>query len=134
MAIIVTTGNIKENHSIIQPVFVQISNKGVLKNQYEQLEIKHQKLIQGLQDKELLPPNPSSKKRNSLSSSMESTDITGVRMEKAFYIALEEIKQKAAHLEGDAVVYMRYETDFLANPSNEFYLQMYGTVVKFEAE
>ncbi len=130
MPIIVTTGDLKETYQIIQPVFVQISNKGVLKNQYEQLELKYNKLLRELQEKGLLPADSVSKKRGSLSNSSENLDVTGHRMEKAFYIALEEIKLRAERLGGEAVVYMRYETDLLTNPNIEFYLQMYGTVVK----
>jgi hypothetical protein len=131
MDIIVTTGDLKEAYSIIQPVFVQISNKGVLKNQYDQLELKYAKLMLKLQEQGLLPKEDTGKKRGSMSASHEHTDSVGHRMEKSFYIALEEMKKRAESLGGQAIVYMRYETDLLANPTGEFYLQMYGTVVKF---
>jgi hypothetical protein len=129
MEIIVTTGDLKYAYSIIQPVFVQISNKGILKNQYDHLEVKHKNILQGLQEKGILPKEDN-KKRGTIAH--QSTSSTGHKMERAFYLALEEIKIHAQQLGGQAVVYMRYETDFVDSLPNEFYLQMYGTVVKFE--
>lgn len=134
MDIIVTTGDIKEAYKILQPIFVQISNKGVLKNHFDQLELKHQALLKTLREKTLLPMDSVAKKRGSLGVHDIQADATGARMEKAFYIALEELKQHAKSLGGNAVVAMRYETDLLANPNGEFYLQMYGTAVQIEEQ
>jgi hypothetical protein len=132
MEIIVTTGDLKYAYSIIQPIFVQISNKGVLKNQYDHLELKYKEVLHDLQEKGILPKEEH-KKRGTIAKAHEQTSSTGHKMEKAFYLALEEIKNRAKQLGGQAVVYMRYETDFLDSLPDEFYLQMYGTAVKFEA-
>ena len=133
MEIIITTGELKQAYTILQPIFVQISNKGVLKNQYELLEQKYHKFLEKLQDIGLVAQEYQPKKKGSLVGNDDKPDSVGHRMEKAFYIAIEELKKRAEYLKGDAVIAMRYETDLLTNPSGEFYLQMYGTVVKFDA-
>jgi Putative heavy-metal-binding len=128
----VTTGDLKQNYTIILPIFVQISNKGILKNEFEKLEIKYQILLKDLQEKGVLTPEHKGKKDSLRELTGENkSDIVGLRMEKAFYIAIEELKKKAEKLDADAVVSMRYETDLVSGNHADFYLQMYGTAVKF---
>ena len=52
--------------------------------------------------------------------------------EKAFYIAVEELKKKAALLDADAIIGMRQDIDLDTNGFSYFYLQMYGTAVKYK--
>lgn len=133
MDITVTTGDLKNAYTILQPIFVQISNKGILKNQYELLESKYHKFLEKLQDVGLVAQEADPHKKGTFAGKLDKPDSTGHKMEKAFYIAIEELKKRAVLLKGDAIVAMRYETDLLYNQSGEFYLQMYGTVVKFDA-
>ena len=51
--------------------------------------------------------------------------------EKAFFIAVQELKKRAALLEADAVIGMRQDIDLDTNAFQFFYLQMYGTAVKY---
>jgi uncharacterized protein YbjQ (UPF0145 family) len=49
--------------------------------------------------------------------------------DKAFYIAVQELKSRAEILNADAIVSMRQDIDLDTNGFQYFYLQMYGTVV-----
>ena len=131
MEVIITTGDIKNAYTILQPIFVQISNIGVLKNQFDLLELKHHEYLKVLQEKGVLTAETKTRKHGTLMLNEQKPDAIGFRMEKAFYIALEEMKQRATQINGQAIVYMRYETDFRSQTQGEFYLQMYGTVVQF---
>ncbi|MCF2554417.1 heavy metal-binding domain-containing protein [Faecalicatena contorta] len=51
--------------------------------------------------------------------------------EKAFYITVEELKKRAVILGADAIVCMRQDIDLDTNGFAYFYLQMYGTAVKY---
>ena len=68
-------------------------------------------------------------------------ELTGVRwygefsvgqsdFEKAFFVAVEELKKRAALLGADAIIGMRQDIDLDTNTFQFFYLQMYGTAVK----
>lgn len=51
--------------------------------------------------------------------------------EKAFFIATEELKKRGEMVGADAIICMRQDTDLDTNGFAYFYLQMYGTAVKF---
>ncbi|NJL11562.1 MAG: YbjQ family protein [Microscillaceae bacterium] len=132
-AVIVTTNDLAQAYDILSPVFVQISNRGILKNHAEKLEKEYQSFIEDLQAKGILGREASDEEVVLLSRKKELLlDLTGRRMERAFYVALEELKRKTRLFGGNAVVGMRYETDIL-NDNSEFYLQMYGTAVLLKA-
>jgi hypothetical protein len=50
--------------------------------------------------------------------------------EKAFFVAVEELKERAQMLGGNAIINMRQDIDLDTNGFAYFYFQMYGTVVK----
>ena len=50
---------------------------------------------------------------------------------KSFFIAVEELKKRAAILGADAIVAMRHDIDLDTNGLAYFYLQMYETAVKY---
>ncbi|MGH2396287.1 MAG: heavy metal-binding domain-containing protein [bacterium] len=52
--------------------------------------------------------------------------------EKAFFIAVQELKKRAAILGANAVIGMRQDIDLDTNTFQFFYLQMYGTAVEFK--
>lgn len=52
--------------------------------------------------------------------------------DKAFYIAVQELKSRASILNADAIISMRQDIDMDTNGFQYFYLQMYGTAVKFK--
>lgn len=51
--------------------------------------------------------------------------------DKAFFIAVQELKLRASLLKADAIVSMRQDIDLDTAGFQYFYLQMYGTAVKF---
>ena len=51
--------------------------------------------------------------------------------EAAFFIATEELKKRAEMVGADAIICMRQDIDMDTNGFAYFYLQMYGTTVKF---
>lgn len=53
--------------------------------------------------------------------------------EIAFFIAVEELKKRAAMLGAEGVVFMRQDIDLDREAYQFFYLQMYGTAVKFKS-
>lgn len=126
--VIITTGGLQASHQIIQPIFVQITNRGVLKNQMKSFEKEYEELIQSLQTQGLIHQDPA--KKDTMFQSNHS-NTTGLHMEKAFYIGMEELKKKAQLLGANAIIHLRYETDILADDA-DFYFQMYGTAVKME--
>lgn len=124
---IVTTGDLKSNYEIIGPVFFQITNKGLFGSALGTLVKKYKSQIE-------------EKKRKGT--------ITGERadwgflwgewsvgqndFEKAFFVAVEELKARAQMLGGNAIINMRQDIDLDTNGFAYFYLQMYGTVVKIK--
>ena len=52
--------------------------------------------------------------------------------DKAFYIAVRELEKKAIRMGADAVIGMRQDIDLDTVNFQYFYLQMYGTAVKFK--
>lgn len=54
------------------------------------------------------------------------------QFDQAFYIAVEELKIRAAMLGADAVISMRQDIDLDTTSFQFFYLQMYGTAIKFK--
>lgn len=96
--IVVTTTDLQQDYEIISPVLVQISNRGQFKNQLELLEVEYQNLIKNLKDKGFFEMKiKTSRKKDGLE---RDADYIGIRMEKAFYIALEELKKKQNSLWG----------------------------------
>ena len=65
----------------------------------------------------------------------EGLGLSGGPFEQLFTISLEEIKKRAAELNANAVIGMKYELNYktgnAAIHSNEYTLIMYGTAVKF---
>ena len=52
--------------------------------------------------------------------------------DKAFFIAVQELKVRASILKADAIISMRQDLDLDTNGFQYFYMQMYGTAVKFK--
>ncbi|MBR3367176.1 MAG: heavy metal-binding domain-containing protein [Lachnospiraceae bacterium] len=124
----ITTGDLHQPYEILGPVYYQISNKGffsnaldALKDRY-QIEIDQRKKAGIMSDTESRFMGPLSKE---LSVGQED-------FESAFFIATEELKFRAALLGADAIVAMRQDIDIDTTGFSYFYLQMYGTAVKYK--
>lgn len=127
--VIVTTGDLKRDYEILGPVYFQINNRPVNlsgKNKLATMEEKYKKLA--------------SKNTEERSSIMNTLFWGAVgefgpadhKFKTAFYIAVEELKKQAEEIGGDAVIAMRQDIDLDTHGMQYFYLQMYGTVVKYK--
>lgn len=120
-AVIVTTGDLKEDYEIIGPVYFQVSNKGLFSSTLSDLVNKYSAEIEEMKNSALM----SEGKMDWGERSVGQNDF-----EKAFFVATQELKKRAVMLGGDAVVSMRQDIDLDTSGFQYFYLQMYGTVVK----
>lgn len=125
--IIVTTGDLKQDYEIIGPVYFQVSNKGIFSSALGKLVKKYNEEILKM------------KKKGTISG--EKVDwgflygewsVGQSDFEKAFFVAVEELKVRATMLGADAIIGMRQDIDLDTNGFQFFYLQMYGTAVKFK--
>ena len=125
--IIVTTCDLKEDYEIIGPVYFQVSNKGIFSSAYSELVRKYSNKIA-----EMKRSGNLSKEKADWGFLYGEWSVGQNDFEKAFYIAVEELKKKAALLDADAIIGMRQDIDLDTNGFSYFYLQMYGTAVKFK--
>ncbi len=125
--ILITTGDLKDNYEILGPVYFSVSNKGLFGSQLGTLIKKYKTEIETLKKESLI--------------SMERPDwgllwgefSAGQNdFDKAFFIAAQELKVRAAILLADAIICMRQDIDMDTNGFQYFYMQMYGTAVKFQ--
>lgn len=124
-AVIVTTGDLKEDYEIIGPVFFQVSNKGIFSSTLSELVNKYSAEIEEMKNNALM-----SERRSDWGFLWGEYSVGQNDFEKAFFVATQELKKRALMLGGDAVVSMRQDIDLDTSGFQYFYLQMYGTVVK----
>lgn len=124
-AVIVTTGDLKEDYEIIGPVFFQVSNKGIFSSTLSELVNKYSAEIEEMKNNALM-----SERRTDWGFLWGEYSVGQNDFEKAFFVATQELKKRALMLGGDAVVSMRQDIDLDTNGFQYFYLQMFGTVVK----
>ena len=124
-AVIVTTGDLKEDYEIIGPVFFQVSNKGIFSSTLSELVNKYSAEIEEMKNNALM-----SERRTDWGFLWGEYSVGQNDFEKAFFVATQELKKRALMLGGDAVVSMRQDIDLDTSGFQYFYLQMYGTVVK----
>lgn len=124
-AVIVTTGDLKEDYEIIGPVYFQVSNKGLFSSTLSDLVNKYSAEIEDMKNHALM-----SERRSDWGFLWGEYSVGQNDFEKAFFVATQELKKRAVMLGGDAVVSMRQDIDFDTSGFQYFYLQMYGTVVK----
>lgn len=125
-SIIVTTGDLKRDYEVLGPVYFQVSNKGVFSSALGSLKKQYMAEIQAM------------KKRGTMSQDRADWgflygewSVGQNDFEAAFFIATEELKKRAKMVGADAVICMRQDIDMDTNGFAYFYLQMYGTAVKF---
>ena len=125
--IIVTTGDIKNDYEVIGPVYFSVSNKGLFGSQLGTLIKKYKGDIEDLKQEALLSPERADWGVLWGEFSAGQNDF-----DKAFFISVQELKARASILDADAIVAMRQDIDLDTNGFQYFYLQMYGTAVKFK--
>lgn len=124
--VLVTTGDLHTPYTIIGPVFFHVanwvrgpgSNLDKLKTQYirELAEMRKQGQIGDF--------------RLDLGSLLIDWSVGHQDFDAAFYIAVQELRKRAAMLGADAIIAMRQDIDIDRGELAYFYLQMYGTAVK----
>lgn len=124
--IIVTTGDLRRDYEVLGPVYFQVSNKGVFSSALGDLKKQYMSEIQAMKRKGAM-----SEDRADWGFLYGEWSVGQNDFEAAFFIATEELKKRAAMVGADAVICMRQDIDMDTNGFAYFYLQMYGTAVKF---
>lgn len=132
----VTTTDIHRPYEVISPIIYNTTNRGAFSSLYKKLLKKYSCPPY---DKLLVFPSLSPQMKLDglalitlfdLSSGFEGS--VGQRyFDNAFYMSVAEIKLRASELGGHAVVGMKMDFDLDTASWGCFYLQMYGTVVRF---
>lgn len=127
--ITVSTTDIQQEYEILGPVYFQVSNKGLFSSALSKLIKKHKAEITEL-------------KRIGLTDAHNKFDwgilygefSFGMEndFDKAFFVAVRELQMRAEKMGADAVIGMRQDIDMDTNHFQYFYLQMYGTAIKFK--
>lgn len=124
--IIVTTGDINRPYEIIGPVYFQVSNKGIFGNALEDYVEDYRSQIEDMKNQSLMSAD-----RTDWGFMYGEWSVGQSNFEKAFYIATQELKKRGDLVGADAIICMRQDIDIDTNGFSFFYLQMYGTAVKF---
>ena len=137
----ITTWDIKQDYEVIGPVYFQLNDLGStfndLKKEYHLLLGELSKNGQRSNDRisgletlgaianiaSILAGGPQD--RDLLGNSHSSFDI-------AFFIACEELKNRAYSLGADMIIGMKQDIDLDTTGFQHFYLQMYGTAIKLK--
>jgi len=127
-SILVTTGDVEKEYDIIGPIYFQVSNKGLFSSQLGQLKAVYAERIESMRAKGQI-----GEPRADWGFLYGEWSAGQSDFEVAFYIAVQELQKRAAYLGADAVVHMRQDIDLDTHGFQFFYLQMYGTAVRYSA-
>ena len=125
-SIIVTTGDLKRDYEVLGPVYFQVSNKGLFGSTLSSLKKQYSSEIQSMKQKGTMSAD-----RADWGFLYGEWSVGQNDFDAAFFIATEELKKRAVMVGADAVICMRQDIDMDTNGFAFFYLQMYGTAVKF---
>ena len=125
--IIVSTGDIDRPYEVLGPIYFQVSNKGLLGSSLDRLKSQYVSEIQNMKARGTM-----SQARADWGFLYGEYSVGQNDFEAAFFIATEELKKRAKRVGADAVICMRQDIDIDSNGFAYFYLQMYGTAVKFK--
>jgi hypothetical protein len=124
--IVVTTGDVKRDYEVIGPVYFQVSNKGLFSSSLSKLVKQYSADI------------ADAKKQGQVGGARADWgflygewSVGQSDFEKAFFVAVQELNKRAGLLGADAVIGMRQDIDLDTTTFQFFYLQTYGTAVKF---
>lgn len=126
--VIVTTGDLQQPYEIIGPVYFQVSNKGILSSDLDVLSQRYQAEINEMRTREQI-----GKARVDWSFLYGEFSVGQSRFERAFFVAVQELKKRALLLDADAIVCMRQDIDLDTNAFQFFYLQIYGTAIRLSS-
>lgn len=137
----ITTTDLHEEYEIVAPVYFQINDAGIGSRLKKYIK-KHKSEIESWKDKQQGSNDELSgfeifgaliNITQILSGEFEDRDLLGnghAKFDIAFFIAMQELKLRAAYLGADAIVGMRQETNLDTNGFQHFYMQVYGTAVR----
>jgi len=124
--IIVTTGDLKQDYEIIGPIYFQVSNKGLFSSALSKLVKQYETDIAQMKKQGQM-----GQARTDWGFLYGEFSLGQTDFDKAFFIAVQELKKRAELLGAHAVISMRQDID-MDMRLREFYLQMYGTAVRFK--
>ncbi len=124
--VLVTTGDINREYEILGPVYFQVSNKGVFGSALSSLVKKYKDQIASMKKQGTM-----SQERSDWGFLYGEWSVGQSDFEKAFFVATEELKKRGEMVGADAIICMRQDIDMDTNGFAYFYLQMYGTAVRF---
>ena len=128
--IVVCTGDIRRDYEIVGPVYFHLSNRGMFGSQFSRLEKDYREAIERW-----------SRSGQATGVQPQFSDVVLTFLgewgasfsafDKAFFIAVEELRKRAARLGADGIVFVRQDIDLDTTGFQYFYLQIYGTAVRF---
>ncbi len=124
--VLVTTGDINREYEILGPVYFQVSNKEVFGSALSSLVKKYKDQIASMKKQGTM-----SQERSDWGFLYGEWSVGQSDFEKAFFVATEELKKRGEMVGADAIICMRQDIDMDTNGFAYFYLQMYGTAVRF---
>jgi uncharacterized protein YbjQ (UPF0145 family) len=133
--IILTTGDLKQDYHVIGPVYYQISNRGgglFTSSLFEQLVTKYTSQLNKMKKSGTVSANEKGTSLDVMRGFFGEAFVAPSKFEMAFYIASEELKLRASLMKADAIICMRQDIDLDTTGFQYFYLQMFGTAVRFE--
>jgi uncharacterized protein YbjQ (UPF0145 family) len=122
----VTTGDLARAYEVIGPVYFQVSNKGLFSSALSKLSKTY-----GDEIAQMKKQGQMGQARTDWGFLYGEWSVGQTDFDKAFFVAVQELKKRAAILGADAIISMRQDIDLDTNTFQYFYLQMYGTAVKF---
>lgn len=125
--VLVTTVDLPSPYVVIAPIYFQVSNKGLFSSDLGRLKKKYQDEIQDMRRAGKM--NDSRIDWGWLWYGEWSSGQND--FEAAFFVATRELQNRAFQMKADAVVGMRQDIDLDTHGWQFFYLQMYGTAVRF---
>lgn len=124
----VTTGDIADKpYEVIGPVYFQVSNKGVFSSALSKLVKQYGAEIADMKASGQL----AERERVDWGVLYGEFTVGQSQFEQAFFVAVQELKRRASLLGADAIIAMRQDIDLDTTRFQFFYLQMYGTAVRF---
>lgn len=119
--ILTTTADLKQDYEVIGPVYYHISNNGFFTSQLSKLLKKYEKSLEKTDDADENWRTAYGK----FSLGMDN------RFDKAYYVGVRELQERAADLGGDAIIGLKQSIQ-LDQTLQLFHMQFYGTAVKLK--
>lgn len=128
--IVVSTGELGKSYEVLGPVYFHITNKGIFSSQFNKLEKVYRKKIDEWNKSGQAVGLETGFGDLVLALGVGEWSAGHNLFDKAFFIAVEELKRRAALIGADAITFLRQDIDLDTRGFQYFYLQMYGTAVK----